>query len=57
MSDRTLAIRLAVKDGEWRHASWVPHQRDTGQPALIVKNAKHSQGRGSQPFRRFQVTE
>ncbi|MEO5337838.1 MAG: hypothetical protein H7841_13250 [Magnetospirillum sp. WYHS-4] len=40
-------IATGLRPGEWRHASWVPCHRDTGQPALIVRNAKHSQGRGN----------
>lgn len=40
-------IATGLRPGEWRHAIWVPCHRDTGQAALIVKNAKHSQGRGN----------
>lgn len=40
-------IASGLRPSEWRHAIWVQRHPDTGQPALIVKNAKHSQGRGN----------
>jgi integrase len=42
-----VGIATGLRPGEWRHAICVPCHPDTGLPALIVRNAKHSRGRGN----------